>query len=545
MNRRNFRILTYSTLLALIVGLISFGLLNRSNESFNRISSPNVAWPTSQSSGEDGNGVVGLTSGQTPAMSMPLVGRTDMAYEALPPSRPLSDRPYPEATPGTEPDIRPTVVLPTPMTNPFVDTAQDKLSTFALDVDTGSYTAVRNYILNGGSLPPAGMVRPEEFINYFRYGYKVPDQDAFGLYVDSAPSPFNQNTHIVRVGVQAKKVIDVSGSMDQPDRLPLVKEALRLLVDELRPNDKVGIVIYGSEARLVLEHTSLQDKGKILSAINTLENEGSTNAEAGLKLGYELASKGFKVDGINRVVLCSDGVANVGATSPDAIRAAIREYSEQGVYLTTVGFGMGDYNDYLMEQLADDGDGQYAYVDSLAEAKRIFVENLTGTLQVVAKDAKIQVDFNPGIVKRYRLIGYENRDVADEDFRNDKIDAGDIGAGHTVTALYEVELTAQAEAGDALTVQMRYLDPKSKQATEIARPFALSLFGKSFDAADARFRLAVSVAAFAETLKGSEFVTPQSHTQVLAIAERAYADLGQVHDVGDFVEMVRKANTLR
>jgi Ca-activated chloride channel homolog len=556
MNRRNFRILTYSTLLALIVGLISFGLLSTSNRSLGMISSPNVAWPTSTTSSPDGSGVVGLASGQTPAMTMPLVGRTDMAYEALPPSRPLSDRPYPEATPGTEPDIRP--VLPTPVTNPFVETVQDKLSTFALDVDTGSYTAVRNYIMDGGNLPPAGMVRPEEFINYFRYGYKVPEKDAFGLYVDSAPSPFNQNTHIVRVGVQAKNVtpeerkdavltfvIDVSGSMDQPDRLPLVKEALRLLVDELRPNDKVGIVVYGSEARLVLEHTSLQDKGKILSAIDSLENEGSTNAEAGLKLGYELASKGFKVDAINRVVLCSDGVANVGATSPDDIRAAIREYSEQGVYLTTVGFGMGDYNDHLMEQLADDGDGQYAYVDSLAEAKRIFVENLTGTLQVVAKDAKIQVDFNPAVVKRYRLVGYENRDVADIDFRNDKVDAGDIGAGHTVTALYEVELTAQAETGDALTVQMRYLDPKSKQATEIAQPFALSGFGKSFDAADARFRLAVAVASFAETLKGSEFVTPQSHTQVLAIAERAYADLGQDSDVGEFVEMVRMANTLR
>jgi Ca-activated chloride channel family protein len=569
MNRRNLRIIQLSTLLALVVGLISFGALRTTEQTFSRIGSavggPNVAWPLSQ--GSDGEQVNRLTTGIAPSKKQmymqPGTGGV-VAESQLPDGKPLPADTTGQAAPtattaGSDvpPEPYPTISVPDPQTNPFVETAQDKLSTFALDVDTGSYTAMRNYIL-ARNLPPAGMVRPEEFVNYFRYDYPVPEDKAFGISVDSAPSPFNQNTHIVRVGIQAQRlsdagrkdavltfVIDISGSMAEPNRLPLVKEALRLLVNELRPDDKVGIVVYGSDAKLVLEHTGLQDKGKILDAIDALDNEGSTNAEAGLKMGYELASKGFDPDGINRVILCSDGVANVGATTPDAIRAAIREYSEQGVYLTTVGFGMGDYNDYLMEQLADDGDGQYAYVDDLAEAKRVFVENLTGTLQVVAKDAKVQVDFNPALVKRYRLVGYENRDVADVDFRNDTVDAGEIGAGHTVTALYEVELAADAWEGDALTVQMRYLDPKSGQAIEIIAPFGRTDFGASFENSNPRFQLAVAVAGFAEILKGSEFSTQQSHGQILAIVERIAPQMANDGDVQEFAELVRRARDLK
>jgi Ca-activated chloride channel family protein len=570
MNRRKLRIVQYFTLLALVVGLMGFGVSRLPSQQVDmfRLSSPNVIWPVGQdTSGEQVNRMTSgpASTGKQMYLQQAPVGIAAESQQTT--GNPLpkewtdtTGQAAPTATTGLpdgHPEPYPTVVVPDPQTNPFVVTAHDKLSTFALDVDTGAYTAMRNYLL-AGNLPPAGMVRPEEFINYFNYDYPVPEDKAFGISVDSAPSPFNQNTHIVRVGIQAQRVpdagrkdavltfvIDVSGSMAEPNRLPLVKQALRMLVNELRPTDKVGIVVYGSEARLVLEHTGLQDKGKILDAIDALDNEGSTNAEAGLKMGYELASKGFDPNAINRVILCSDGVANVGATTPDLIRAAIREYSSQGVYLTTVGFGMGDYNDHLMEQLADDGDGQYAYVDNLGAAKRVFVENLTGTLQVVAKDARVQVDFNPALVKRYRLVGYENRDVADIDFRNDAVDAGEIGAGHTVTALYEVELASDAQEGDALTVQMRYLDPRSGQATEIAQPFGRSVFGASFESANPRFQLAAAVAAFAEILKGSEFATQQSHNEVLAIAERIAPQMARDGDVQEFVELVRRARDLK
>jgi Ca-activated chloride channel family protein len=451
----------------------------------------------------------------------------------------------------------PTTTVPDLGVNPFVVASQDHLSTFALDVDTGSYTAARNYI-TAGTLPPASSVRPEEFINYFRYDYPVPEESAFGIYVDSAPSPYGTaGTHYVRIGIQGQRVsdaqrkdavltfvIDVSGSMAEPNRLPLVKQALRLLVNELRPTDQVGIVVYGSEARIVLDHTGVADKDAILKAIDSLENEGSTNAEAGLTQGYMLASKHLKADAINRVILCSDGVANVGSTTPDGIRQSIRDYTKQGILLTTVGFGMGDYNDYLMEQLADDGDGSYAYVDTLASAKRIFVENLTGTLQVIAKDAKVQVDFNPAVVSRYRLVGYENRDVADNDFRNDAVDAGEIGAGHTVTVLYEVELAGDA-MGNALTVQMRYADPKTGAVTELNQPFERGTFGQDFAGSKARFQLAVAAAGFAEQLRDSEFASTQSPDDVLAIAQRIAPQLSKDADVQEFLQLVTQAGALQ
>lgn len=561
MNKRKLRIVQLSMLLSLLVGLTAYGVTRLPSQPQQAlfVKAPNVAWPTPEAMAQEQ--VSGIVSGAAPPsrqlVAQPATGGAYDASSQQPDGQPLPKEWAATGETASTPEPHPTIEIPAPQTNPFIDTSQDHLSTFALDVDTGSYTAARNYIM-AGNLPPAGAVRVEEFVNYFRYDYPTPEDKAFGVSIDSALSPFNQNTHIVRVGVQAQRisntarkdtvltfVVDISGSMAEPNRLPLVKQALRLLVNELRPTDKVGIVVYGSEARLVLDHTGLQDRGKILAAIDSLENEGSTNAEAGLKMGYELASKGFAPDAINRVILCSDGVANVGATTPDAIRAAIREYSEQGVYLTTIGFGMGDYNDHLMEQLADDGDGQYAYVDNLAEAKRVFVENLTGTLQVVAKDAKIQVDFNPAVVKRYRLVGYENRDVADDDFRNDAVDAGEIGAGHTVTALYEIELAPDAKEEAALTVQMRYLDPKSGQATELSTPLNRSGFGSSFENATPRFQLAVAVAVFAETLKGSEFATQHSPAQILAIAERIAPQLSSDSDVQEFLELVRRAKDLR
>jgi len=333
--------------------------------------------------------------------------------------------------------------------NPFIDAEDDRLSTFALDVDTGSYSIARRYVADG-HLPPKEAVRVEEFVNYFKQDYPYPPEgQAFHINLDGAPSPFAETDRyqMLRVGLQGYAVspeerkdvsltfvIDVSGSMNRENRLGLVKESLELLVEQLRPSDSVAIVVYGSQARAVLEPTSGANKEGILQAIYALRPEGSTNAEAGLRLGYQQALDAFNPAGINRVILCSDGVANVGRTGAGSIWKTIESRASEGITLTTVGFGMGNYNDVLMEQLADNGDGFYAYVDTLREAERLFVENLSSTLQVIALDAKVQVDFNPDVVARYRLVGFENRDIADEDFRNDTVDAGEIGAGHNVTA---------------------------------------------------------------------------------------------------------------
>ncbi|MDQ2998529.1 MAG: von Willebrand factor type A domain-containing protein, partial [Chloroflexota bacterium] len=321
----------------------------------------------------------------------------------------------------------------------FVQTTADQLSTFALDVDTGAYTAARGYI-NAGQLPPPESARAEEFLNYFHYDYPAPQQGNFGIYVDAAPSPWGQgDTQIVRVGIQGRRiddsqrknaaltfVVDASGSMDRPSRLPLAKQALTLLVGELRENDSVAIVVFGSESHVVLQPTSAAQREIILQAIDSLSIEGATNIEGGLQMAYDLAASNFKPSAINRVILLTDGEANVGATGPDAILQTIHDQSAQGVLLSTVGFGMGDYNDPMLERLADTGNGNYAYVDTLDAARRIFVQNLTGTLQVIAKDAKVQVEFNPAVVASYRLIGYDNRAVADADFRNDTVDAGEV-----------------------------------------------------------------------------------------------------------------------
>ena len=258
-------------------------------------------------------------------------------------------------------------------------------------------------------------------------------------------------------------VIDVSGSMAMENRLELVKRSLRLLVDQLGPGDEIGIVIYGSRAQVLLPHTGVEERRRILRAIDSLVPEGATNAEEGLRMGYDLALQNVRFGSINRVILCSDGVANVGLTGPDAILRKVRGHVNEGITLTTVGFGMGNFNDILMEQLANKGNGSYAYVDTLSEAKRIFVENLTGTLQVIAKDAKVQVDFNPRVVSRFRLLGYENRRLDHEDFRDDDADAGEIGSGHSVTALYEIKLHPGA-FGQLATVFVRHEDPDSRSS---------------------------------------------------------------------------------
>jgi len=451
--------------------------------------------------------------------------------------------------------------------NPFIDTEDDHLSTFAMDVDTASYTVARRYI-NEGYLPPKEAIRVEEFINYFPQSYPGPEEDegAFAIHLEGAPSAFGgDNYYLLRVGIQGKRihdedrkdamltfVIDVSGSMDRENRLGLVKRALRLLVDELRPSDQVGIVVYGSTAYPVLEPTRASDKERILRAIDRLQPDGSTYAEAGLREGYRMASRAFEPGAINRVILCSDGVANVGETGADGILEVIAEHADGDITLSTVGFGLGNYNDVLMEQLADKGNGNYSYVDTLDEAQRIFVENLTGTLQVIARDSKIQVDFNPEVVSRYRLLGYENRAVADEDFRNDEVDAGEVGAGHSVTALYECKFHKDAEGeeamGRALTVHVRYQDPDDGQVREVAHEFWRDEFQARFEEASPMFRLTAAVAEYAEILRESYWAQEGSLDAVLAVAQFAggalAADEALEKEVAEFVWLVAKAKEL-
>ena len=440
--------------------------------------------------------------------------------------------------------------------NPSIDTEDDNLSTFALDVDTGSYTIMRNY-LSEGNLPPSDSVRVEEYVNYFDQGYANPSaHQAFGISIDGAPSPFTQTERyqMLRVGIQGYQipaddrkdasltfVIDVSGSMDMDNRLGLVKRSLELLVEQLGPRDSVGIVVYGSDARLVLEPTPGSDKGRILEAIYSLQPEGATNAEAGLRLGYKMAMHAYNPGGINRVILCSDGVANVGETGPEAILEEIRHYVEEGVTLTTVGFGMDNYNDVLMEQLADNGDGFYAYVDDMREARRLFLDQITGTLQTIAMDAKVQVDFNPAVVLRYRLVGFENRAIADEQFRDNSVDAGEIGAGHSVTALYEIKLYPEAY-GNIATVFMRWQDPDTRQVVELSKDVSTGDLEREFAFADPYFQRAVIVAEYAEILKKSYWAEESSLAHVYNEAIRVSEMLPWDEDMGEFMELIRRAS---
>ena len=441
--------------------------------------------------------------------------------------------------------------------NPFVDTEDDHLSTFAVDVDTASYSVARRFVQDG-NLPNPDSVRVEEFVNYFNQGYERPEEGAFAIHMEGSPSPFGMENHwLMRVGLQGKSVsseerkdatliftIDVSGSMGREDRLGLVKQSLRLLVDELRPTDKVGIVIYGDRGSVLLEPTDGEDNDRIMSAINSLQPGGSTWVEDGLRLAYRMASREVEPGRITRVIVLSDGVGNVGNTGADSILRQVREKVEQGITLTTVGFGMGNYNDILMEQLANDGDGSYHYVDTLAEANRIFVENLTGTLQTIAKDGKIQVEFNPDVVSRYRLLGYENRRVDDQDFRNDTVDAGEIGADHSVTALYELKLKDGA-SGLLSTVRVRYEDPDSGAVSEIYREFNREDLESSLEQASPRFQMSAVVAEYAEILRESYWAQEGSLEAVISQARRIQQLLSEDVDFAEFTNLVIRTERIQ
>ncbi len=434
--------------------------------------------------------------------------------------------------------------------NPWVETAKDNLSTFAADVDTASYTVSRRH-LNEGRLPPAAAVRVEEYVNYFGYAFPRPAQGSpFSVVMDAAPSPFEPGLHVLRVGVatplkaerkQANLVflVDVSGSMQGPDRLGLAKQSLKLLVENLRPDDTVALVTYAGSTGVVLPATPIAQRDRILQALDRLESGGSTAMGAGLDLAYAEAMKGLRPGAVSRVIVVSDGDANVGTSDPKGIQGIIADRVKAGITVSTVGFGTGNYRDHLMEQLADTGNGNAFYVDSLEAARRIFSAQLASTLEVAAKDVKLQVELDPAMVSRYRLVGYENRDVADADFRKDHVDAGEIGMGHQVTAMYVVELTEQAQAapGPLGLVRIRHKAPDGDVATEAT--FAMAgAPAPSFDAAPADLRFAYAVAAFADVLRGAEDAQKWS---LDTIAQTARATAGQSSERLELVALIDTA----
>jgi Ca-activated chloride channel homolog len=398
-------------------------------------------------------------------------------------------------------------------TNPIVDTLEDRLSTFAIDVDTGSWLYTKRF-LEMGRAPAQGAVRVEEFVNALHYTYSGPTgEDPFKIHLDAAPSPFTKDHHVVRVALQGKRIdakerkpthltflVDISGSMASEDKLPWAKEAMHIAVDALRDDDTVAIATYAGGHGLPLGATSVRNKEKIHAAIDTLSSNGGTNMGSGMELAYQEANKHLGGGRTARVMVLSDGDANIGLVSHDQILAKIRGYVSEGVTMSTVGFGTGNYNDHLMEQLADAGNGNYTYIDSKETMRRIFDDELTSTLEVIAQDAKIQVEWNPNVVKTYRLLGYENRDIKDADFRNDKKDAGEIGAGHAVTALYEVRIAGEGSLG---TVRVRSKAPRGMKATEVEQ--AMTSVLSSTDALDADGKAALGMALAAEILRGSTY----------------------------------------
>ena len=440
--------------------------------------------------------------------------------------------------------------------NGFVLTSQDALSTFAADVDTASY-AISRRKLNEGYLPAQSAVRVEEFVNYFPYEYTQPKQgEPFAVDIEASPSPWNARNHIVRVGVQGKKIafdqrkpvhltflVDTSGSMQSRDKIGMLKDTLIMLTEELEDGDTVAIATYAGSTSIVLEPTPMSEKKKITTALARLEAGGSTAMSSGIDLAYQLADATYVNGDVNRVIVCSDGDANVGRTSHTDMSKQIRGYAEKGITLTTVGFGNGNYKDTMMERLANDGDGNYFYIDSMDESRRVFSDKLTGTLEVIAKDVKLQVEWDPSAVYAYRLIGYENRDVADKDFRNDKVDAGEIGAGHQVTALYEVAL-ADGATGALGTVRVRNKAPgPDSPAVERTYTVARDSLHADFAETSDQFRLAVAVGGFSEILRGSPHMEEVTLRQVQAVAKGAAR--AEYKEDAELVELIGRAAQLK
>jgi len=439
--------------------------------------------------------------------------------------------------------------------NRFLKVDDNPLSTFSIDVDAASYSNVRRYI-ESNQLPPAGAVRIEEMINYFKYDYDGPkNEHPFEVYTEMSECPWNNDHRLVLVGLQGRKIpvetlpasnivflIDVSGSMMSENKLPLVRSSMKLLVDQLREQDKVSIVVYAGNAGLVLPSTSGAEKTKIKDAIDRLEAGGSTAGGAGIKLAYKTAKENFVEKGNNRVILCTDGDFNIGVSSDDDLERMIEQERKSGVFLTVLGYGMGNYKDNKMQKLADKGNGNHAYIDGINEAKKILVNEFGGTLFTIAKDVKLQIEFNPQKVQGYRLIGYENRMLAKEDFNDDKKDAGELGSGHTVTALYEVipigvkssflekvdklryqkdksSVTATAKNGEIMNIKLRYKKPDGDVSSLIEHP-VMGNNSKLENTSD-NYRFAAAVAEFGLLLRNSGYKSDASFTQVINLAKKA------------------------
>jgi len=466
--------------------------------------------------------------------------------------------------------------------NPFLDTKDNPLSTFSTDVDTASYSNVRRFI-NEGSLPPKDAVRVEEMINYFTYDYAQPaDEKPFAMHIDVAGCPWEASHRLVRIGLKGKEIatdkrgpsnlvflLDVSGSMTPPERLPLVKQAMRLLVEKLTENDRVAIVVYAGASGLALSSTTGEHKEQILEALENLQAGGSTNGAEGIQLAYKIAADNFIKGGVNRVILATDGDFNVGVTSQGDLIRLIEEKAQSGVFLSVLGVGTDNLKDSTMQKLADKGNGNYAYLDSLDEARKVLVQQMNGTLVTIAKDVKIQLEFNPARVASYRLIGYEKRMLHKEDFNNDKVDAGEIGAGHTVTALYEVvpvgaainpaatvpavdplkysssEKSTSAQSpssNEMLTVKLRYKKPDGDRSELLER--AVTDTSTKFENAPADLKFAAAVAEFGMILRDSDYKGDGTFAAVLEWAEEGKGKDTNGYRSG-FIELVRKAQALK
>ena len=463
--------------------------------------------------------------------------------------------------------------------NGIVQVAEHPVSTFSIDVDSGAYANVRR-MLKAGQLPQQDAVRIEEMINYFGYDYPLPQDEnvPFSVTTEMAPAPWNRHTHLLQIGIKGQDIsrqmlppanlvflIDVSGSMGDANRLPLLQSALKLLTEQLREQDRVAIVVYAGASGVVLPPTN--DKGKILAALNRLQAGGSTNGAAGIELAYAVARQSYIPRGINRVLLATDGDFNVGTINFDALKSLIEEKRKSGISLTTLGFGMGsyaaerNYNDRLMEQLADAGNGNYAFIDTLNEAQKVLVDEMSSTLATIAKDVKIQIEFNPEVVAEYRLIGYENRALKREDFNNDKIDAGEIGAGHTVTALYEIALTGskgsrleplryqsktlenKSMRDEIAHLRLRYKAPEGSESKLLEWPLQRAAIKSDFAQASERMRFAAAVAGFGQLLKGGQYTGKFSFGD---IAKLAYGARGEDRFGyrGEFLSLVKLAQSL-
>ncbi len=449
---------------------------------------------------------------------------------------------------------------------------QNPVSTFSIDVDTGSYANIRR-MLNNGQIPRKDAVRVEELINYFDYDYATPEDinQPFLANTELAPSPWNANAHLLHIGIKGYQLqnterpaanlvflLDVSGSMNSPDKIGLLKSSLKLLSKQMTANDYVSIVVYAGAAGVVLEPTPGNNQAKIAMALDRLNAGGSTNGAAGIHLAYQMAEQNWVKDGINRILIATDGDFNVGTTDFEALKELVENKRKKGISLTTLGFGTGNYNDHLMEQLADVGNGNYAYIDTIKEANKVLVDQINSTLFTIAKDVKIQIEFNPNVVSEYRLIGYENRQLNNEDFANDKVDAGEIGAGHTVTAIYEVilqgnqgwlsesryqkSIETQNKGDEVAYLKIRYKEPEESNSQLLQWPIMKSQIIRLENATN-EFKFAAAVAAFGQILRDGTYLKSFSYDNIITLARNSKG-ADKYGYRGEFLQLVSLAKGL-